>query len=72
MRSEVFTAVKTLHSEEGGSMKLRNVGNLPQHYTVSQSRTIRDEISQPNFSNSLLIFLVFHSRNYVWDRTGNH
>jgi hypothetical protein len=28
----------TLHPEQSGSMDLRNVGILPQHYTASQSR----------------------------------
>jgi len=28
-----------LPSEDGGSMNLKNIGILPQHYTVSQLRT---------------------------------
>jgi hypothetical protein len=31
--------------EDGGSMDLRNVGILPQHYTASQPRRLRLEIS---------------------------
>jgi hypothetical protein len=30
-----------LHPEDGASMDLRNVGILPQHYTVSQPRRPR-------------------------------
>jgi hypothetical protein len=33
------------HSEDGGSMVLRNVGIAPQHYTLSQSRTPEDGIN---------------------------
>jgi hypothetical protein len=32
-----------LHSEDGGSMALRNVDILPQHYTASQPRRPRRE-----------------------------
>jgi len=28
----------SLHPEDGGSLDLRNVGILPQHYTASQPR----------------------------------
>jgi hypothetical protein len=36
-----------LHPENGGSMALRNVGILPQHYTASKPRRPRFESSPP-------------------------
>jgi hypothetical protein len=45
-----FVAGCHLHPENGGSMDLRNIGILLQHYTASQSRS-RVEI---NFNRSYL------------------
>jgi hypothetical protein len=38
---------KSRSSEDGGSMDLRNVGVLPQHYAASQTKRARLEISPP-------------------------
>jgi len=45
--------IYVLHPEDGGSMVLRNVGILPQHYTASQRRKSRLESLPPwKFQNS--------------------
>jgi len=38
LRRTLLHARHLLHPENGGSKALRNVGTLPQHYTVSQPR----------------------------------
>jgi len=43
--AEDLVAATSTHPENGGSIVLRNVGILPQHYTVSQTRRPRLESS---------------------------
>jgi hypothetical protein len=43
----MFSNTLNLHSEDGGSKILRNVGILPHHYTASQPRRARLESSSP-------------------------
>jgi len=42
-----MSMLPSFHPEDGGSMELRNVGFLPQHYTTSQLRRTRLETSPP-------------------------
>jgi len=42
-----FVGPCCLHPEDGCSMDLWNVGILPQHYTASQPRRPRVEVSPP-------------------------
>jgi len=44
---------RVVHTEDGGRMGLRNVGIQPQHYTASQPRRPRLEISSPQKASYL-------------------
>jgi hypothetical protein len=62
-----------LYCEDGGSIDLRNVDILPQHYTASQHRRSQYEFSPPWKVKSLEYFVIYTSCYLVdnWTCTGN-
>jgi hypothetical protein len=51
------TKVSEVYSEDGGCMDLRNIGILPHHYTASQPRRPRLELSRCESLKTRICFL---------------